>query len=63
MADEVDMAQEHSEKHEAYRIKEVQAIAQKIPVGEAGECNLCGEHNPRLVCGNCSPCRDKYKLP
>lgn len=37
--------------------------AAKIPVGNPGECDLCGEWSGRLVNGVCAPCRDKHKLP
>lgn len=39
-----------------------QEAAARIPVGEPGECELCGEHFARIVHGNCARCRDKYKL-
>jgi hypothetical protein len=37
--------------------------AARIPVGTAGDCDLCGEWSARLVGGVCAPCRDKYRLP
>lgn len=37
--------------------------AAKIPVGNPGECDLCGEWSGRLVSGVCAPCRDRHKLP
>lgn len=37
--------------------------AAKIPVGNPGECDLCGEWSGRLVNGVCAPCRDRHKLP
>lgn len=45
---------------------EVSRICQqvaKIPVGNPGECDLCGEWSGRLVNGVCAPCRDRHKLP
>ena len=61
MADEVDNANEIAEFKREHAIAEIRAKAQ-LPAGVAGECDLCGEHSPRLVKGACAPCRDKYKL-
>ncbi len=44
----------------AARIAEAAA---KIPPGEPGDCDLCGEWSGRLVGGVCAPCRDRHKLP
>lgn len=35
----------------------------KMPKGEPGDCDLCGEWSGRLVGGACAPCRDKHNLP
>jgi hypothetical protein len=63
MSDEVDTAQEYIERVEAAALKQVQAKRLSQPVGEPGDCDLCGEYMVRLVEGACAPCRDKYKLP
>lgn len=46
---------EQLEKAQAAFIKKRAAA---IPKGEPGVCDECGLHNPRLVKGICSPCRD-----
>lgn len=33
----------------------------EMPVGEAGECNGCGDFFTRLVDGYCGRCRDKFR--
>ena len=50
----------HDPDREVARIAEAAA---KIPPGEPGDCDLCGEWSGRLVNGACARCRDKYKLP
>ena len=60
MADEVDFANELSEKRLAVLIK--QARNKPLAVGVPGDCDLCGEWSGRLVDGVCAPCRDRYKL-
>jgi hypothetical protein len=42
---------------------EIRYQAGRIPAGEPGTCELCGEWSGRLVKAVCAPCRDKYKLP
>ena len=42
---------------------EIRYQAGRMPIGEPGNCDLCGEWSGRLVRGVCAPCRDKYKLP
>jgi hypothetical protein len=59
MADEVDIANELSEKRLAMLIKQAR---KPLVVGVPGDCDLCGEWSGRLVEGVCAPCRDKYKL-
>lgn len=44
-------------------IRQRREAAAKMPVGNPGECELCGEWSGRLVGGACAPCRDRYKLP
>ena len=63
MADEIDRQLERDEVLEAARLKKIQAQAAKIPKGEPGDCDLCGEWSARLVNGVCAPCRDRHKLP
>ena len=41
-------------------VKEAMRRAAEIPVGEAGECDSCGEFFTRLVDGMCGRCRDKF---
>lgn len=43
-------------------ISERRRVAQAIPTGEPGTCDLCGEWSGRLVQGVCAPCRDRYRL-
>ncbi len=59
MPDEIDRAQERTEQDLA---RAIAAARGDIPPGKPGECDLCGEHSPRLIDGACAPCRDKYKL-
>ena len=58
--DEVDLAQEINERH----LEESLFIARQYTLapGTPGDCDLCGEHSPRLVGGACAPSRDKYGL-
>lgn len=58
--DEIDKAQEREEITRADAIREA---SKPLAVGEAGECDLCGERSGRIVGGACAPCRDKYRLP
>lgn len=44
-------------------LKAIRDEASRIPVGEPGECEMCGEQSGRLVNGVCAPCRDKHHLP
>lgn len=41
-------------------VKEAMRRAAEIPVGEAGDCDSCGEFFTRLVDGRCGRCRDKF---
>jgi hypothetical protein len=59
MADEVDIANEQSEKRLAMLIKQAR---KPLRVGVPGDCDLCGEWSGRLVDGCCAPCRDRYHL-
>ncbi len=40
------------------RVDAVRRDAAAIPKGSPGNCYECGEPSPRLVLGNCAPCRD-----
>jgi hypothetical protein len=62
MADEVDRAAQEVESQIADAVRKV-SLKADLPVGEPGECELCGEWSGRLINGACAPCRDKYKLP
>jgi hypothetical protein len=61
MSDEIDKANEFTDTLTDAEIKRIRKAA-KIPKGEPGECDLCGEWSGRLVNEVCAPCRDKYKL-
>ena len=61
MADEADMAQLKREEMEAATLQAVQRAANKIPTGEAGDCDECGEYFARTVDGYCGRCRDKLE--
>lgn len=63
MADEADEANENRDKEEARGIQAAREQAARIPVGNAGECDFCGEWTGRLVRGACAPCRDRRRLP
>lgn len=43
-------------------ILKVRNAAAKIPAGDPGDCEICGEWFSRLVNSVCARCRDKYKL-
>lgn len=63
MSDELDLVEETTSAEKADRIMHISALARAIPVGYAGECDICLNHSPRLVDGVCARCRDRYKLP
>ena len=60
MADIIDRANDY---HESWLQEQIRkhGVA-TIPKGEPGECDWCGQFNPRIVKGACSKCRDKLKL-
>lgn len=70
MSDDADRASELQEIYEADSLRDIQSAVAKIPVGTAGECDVCGEQSPRLVprpykgdtVHACAKCRDLYKL-
>ena len=41
-------------------VKEAMRRAAEIPIGEAGECQGCGDYFTRLVDDLCGRCRDKF---
>ena len=63
MPDEIDQRLDRDIIFEEITKQEIARRAAAIPVGEPGECELCGWDSPRLVNGACAPCRDKHKLP
>jgi len=62
MSDEIDDAQQREQEDTARALAAARETARRIPVGEPGECDYCGEESPRLVGGACAPCRDKRRL-
>lgn len=58
--DEADRASYFIESAIDDRVKEAMRRASEIPVGEAGECQGCGDYFTRLVDDLCGRCRDKY---
>jgi hypothetical protein len=62
MGDVTDDADEHSAPLLDAQIQNIRNRAAKIPPGEPGDCDKCGEYFIRLVNGYCGFCRDKYKL-
>jgi hypothetical protein len=56
MADEADRAQAQEEWERETMIASARS-APFVP-GEPGECVRCGDDSPRLVSGQCAPCRD-----
>ena len=43
-------------------VTRIREKAAAMPVGEQGDCDLCGARSGRLVMGACAPCRDRYQL-
>ena len=68
--DDADISDEQQRTIDEARIAEAHLKAQQMVKGIPGECEACGDYNPRLVaCYNpieyetqycCSPCRDKF---
>lgn len=63
LADEADLAARNEQIEVDAGVSLVREAAANIPVGEPGDCDLCGEWSGRLVDGVCAPCRDRHKLP
>lgn len=61
--DEVDRQLDRDAPWDEAMIKKAREEAAKMPVGQPGECRLCGEQSPRLVGKACARCRDLHKLP
>ncbi|CAB4131997.1 hypothetical protein UFOVP138_6 [uncultured Caudovirales phage] len=55
---ESDQATKLEESERNRGIEQAHAIAKKIPKGEAGECDMCGDEFSRIVNGMCGGCRD-----
>jgi hypothetical protein len=60
MADEADIANDTMARQIAVTLDAHRGYT--LPVGEAGECDLCGEWSGRLIAGACAPCRDRYRI-
>lgn len=63
MADDIDIANKHSEQYNAALAASVADAAASIPIGAPGECEECEEQRPRLVGGLCAWCRDGRDPP
>lgn len=63
MTDIIDMANDRAAEDAARSEAAARRAAAQIPLGEPGECDLCGEWAGRLVNGVCAPCRDRHHLP
>ena len=63
MSDIIDIANEIIERDAELLIAQRRRLAQQIPAGTAGECDLCGEWSGRLADGVCATCRDRHSLP
>lgn len=63
MADIADLAEAQNTPIVDAAVELIRQRATAIPVGEPGDCNLCGENFARLVQGNCARCRDSHHLP
>jgi len=58
--DEADRASYFIESVIDDHVKEAMRRAAEIPIGEAGECQGCGDYFTRLVDDLCGRCRDKF---
>ena len=61
MADEIDLSNDCYCQYVDSEVARIMEEAARMPLGEPGECDLCGEWSRRLVKGVCAPCRDRYK--
>lgn len=60
--DDIDAAQQREQEDTERALMAARMTCAAIPIGEPGECELCGEWSGRLVEGACAPCRDRFKL-
>jgi len=58
MTDLFDRASEKEQTERDSALASVRAAAARMPAGEPGECDECGEYFARLVGGLCGFCRD-----
>lgn len=63
MADVIDQANHKAQLEADTALAHVRAAAARIPAGQPGECDLCGEWTGRIVDGACATCRDRHSLP
>ena len=63
MCDEIDAANDRAMMDTESCLNVARMAAARIPVGEPGECDYCGEEFSRLVGGACARCRDGFNLP
>lgn len=63
MADDVDAASKRMELESELTTRAARYAVAKMPKGEAGECDGCGEYFERTVNGYCGRCRDRLGLP
>lgn len=61
--DDADISGLKMEILEDAAINDIRRKTSAMPVGEPGDCRLCGEFSGRLVKGACARCRDAHKLP
>lgn len=70
MADEVDQTSDRIDFDTEISIRNTCQQAKKIPVGQPGDCELCGEYFDRVVLVEkggenilaCGRCRDKHRI-
>ena len=59
--DVVEITAERHEKMMQEAEARIRQRANKMPIGEAGDCDQCGEPSRRLIDGICCPCRDRLE--
>lgn len=59
MSDDADLA----EAHAAQLAVLLRPAPYELPVGKAGDCEVCGEWSSRLIEVVCAACRDRLHLP
>ncbi len=60
--DEADKASYFIESVIDDHVKDAMRRAAEIPLGNPGDCDICGEYFSRLVNGACGLCRDKFGM-